>query len=106
MLLTADKGVALDIISKDMYIEKCIALLNEKEVYHDSGDQTKSFYFQMVKQLVDLQKKSIGPKFKDQYIKLHPAGENGPPARFCSLLEIHKANIPFRPKVSVCGTST
>ena len=35
MVLTADKGVALVIIDKDMYSEKCMALLNDEKVYHE-----------------------------------------------------------------------
>ena len=45
-------------------------------------------------------------KFKDQYIKLHPPGNNSPPARFYGLPKIHKLNIPYGPIVSACGTST
>ena len=29
-----DKGVDLVIIDKDMYIEKCMVLLNDEEIYH------------------------------------------------------------------------
>ena len=48
---------------------------------------------------------SIAPKFKDQYIKLYPPGDNSPAARFYSLLKVHKANILFRLIVSACGKS-
>ena len=32
MILTADKGFTLVIMDKDIYIEKCLALLNDAEV--------------------------------------------------------------------------
>ena len=72
MVLAADKGVALIIIDKDTYTEKGMALLNEKDVYHEYTDQTKSIQFKLITQLLD-QKNSIAPKFKDQYIKPHPS---------------------------------
>ena len=55
-VLTAGKGVTLVIIDKDTYIEKCMALLNDEEVYHECRDQTKSIHFKVVKQLLDLEK--------------------------------------------------
>ena len=33
MVLTGDKGVALIIIDKDRFIEKCMSLLNDEEGY-------------------------------------------------------------------------
>ena len=105
MVLTIDKGVTLVITDKTMYIEKYIALLNDEELYCKYRDQIMSIYYEVVKQLLDL-KNSIGPKFNDQYIKLHPPGYTGSPARFCALSKIHKVNITFRPIVSACGTST
>ena len=100
--LTADKLVALVIIDKDMFMEKCMALLHD-EVYHGYRDQTKSTHSKVLKQLLDL---SNGLKFKDQYMKLCPPGDNSPPARTHGLSKIHKTNIPHRPIVSACGTST
>ena len=41
MVLTADKGFALVIIDKDIYIGKCMALLNDELVH---CDQTKSIH--------------------------------------------------------------
>ena len=39
MALTADKGVTLIIIAKDMYTEKCMALLNDETIYHEWSAQ-------------------------------------------------------------------
>ena len=105
MVLTAPEGNALVIIDKNMYTEKCMALRNEDEVYHECRNQTKSIHSKVFKQLLAL-KISIGPSLRDQYINLHLAGNNSPLVRFYSLRIIHKANISFRPIVSACGTST
>ena len=51
MVLTTYKGVALVIIDKNMYIEKCMALLNDEEVYCECRDQTKSIHSKVLKQL-------------------------------------------------------
>ena len=42
MVITADKGAVLVIIDKEMYIEKCMALLNDEKIYHECWDKTKS----------------------------------------------------------------
>ena len=105
MVLTANKGVALVAMDKDMYIEKCIALINDQEVYQECKDQTKSIHAKLLKQLLDL-KKSKGPKFMDQYFKLCPPDDNSHSVRVHGLPKIHKANKPLRPIVSACGTST
>ena len=54
LALTSDKGVALVIIDEDMYIEKCMTLINDEEVYHECRDQTKSIHSEVLKQLLDL----------------------------------------------------
>ena len=105
MVHTAEKGVALVIIDKYMYIEKFNALLNDKEVYHGCKDQTKSTHTKVLKHLLEL-KESIGPKFMDQYIKLYLPGDKISPATFYDLPKFHKANILFIPMASECGTST
>ena len=40
MALTGDKGVILVITDKDMYIVKCMTLLNDEDVYKECIDQT------------------------------------------------------------------
>ena len=54
MVLSTDKGVALIVIDKDMYIEKCMALLSAQEVYQDCKDQTKSIHAKVLKQPLEL----------------------------------------------------
>ena len=81
------------------------ALTQWPRSHQECKDQTKSYDAKVLKQPLD-PKKSHEPKFKDTYIKLFPPGDNSPPTRFYGLPKIHKANIPFRPIVSACGTST
>ena len=38
---------ALVMIDKDLYIEKCMALLSDQEVYHECKDQTNSIHFKV-----------------------------------------------------------
>ena len=40
-LLTADKGVALVVMDKSQYVDKCMALLNDTKVYKPCKDTTK-----------------------------------------------------------------
>ena len=37
-----------------MYIEKCVALLNDEEVYRECRDQAMSIHSKVVRQLLDL----------------------------------------------------
>ena len=41
VVLTADKGVALVVMDKSQYIDKCMALLNDTKVYKPCKDTTK-----------------------------------------------------------------
>ena len=41
MVLTADKGVAMVVMDKSQYIDKCMALLNDTKVYKPCKDTTK-----------------------------------------------------------------
>ena len=46
MVLTAVKGVALIVIDREMFIEKCMTLLNDEEVYHECRNETQVNSFQ------------------------------------------------------------
>ena len=41
VILTADKGVALVVMDKSQYIDKCMAFLNDTKVYKPCKDTTK-----------------------------------------------------------------
>ena len=44
VVLTADKGVALVVMDKSQYIEKCMALLNDTKTYKPCKDTTKKLH--------------------------------------------------------------
>ena len=44
MVLTADKGVALVVMDKSQYIDKCMALLDDTKVYKPCRDTTKKLH--------------------------------------------------------------
>ena len=44
VVLTADKGVALVVMDKSQYIDKCMALLNDTKVYKPCKDTTKKLH--------------------------------------------------------------
>ena len=45
MVLTADKGVALVVMDKNQYIDKCVALLDETKVYKPCKDTNKKLHW-------------------------------------------------------------
>ena len=54
MALTADKAFTLVIMDKDMYIKKCMGLINDEEAYKECRCQTRSIQSKVVKQLLYL----------------------------------------------------
>ena len=108
VVLTADKGVAMVVMDKSSYIDKCMALLQDTNVYQPCRDLTGQIHRQVQATLCKLK----GKHGKDhqwvqlQYKQLLRTGNSSPPARFYGLPKIHKANCPMRPIVSACGTST
>ncbi|MCG8429652.1 MAG: hypothetical protein MJA29_00535, partial [Candidatus Omnitrophica bacterium] len=109
MVLTADKGVAMVVMDKSQYIEKCLALLNDPKVYAESRDLTRTIHNKVIATLRLINRKDEDRLYewkKDWYHRLLPSGSTSPPARFYGLPKIHKANCPMRPIVSACGTST
>ena len=110
VVLTADKGVALVVMGKSQYIDKCMALLNDTKVYKPCKDTTKNSTetsrnpFKGLTENTELQDYMIGAKL--YYNKLLPTGNSSPAPRFYGLPKIHKANCPMCPIVSACGTAT
>ena len=108
VVLTADKGVAMVVMDNSSYIDKCMALLQDTNVYQPCRDLTGQTHRQVQATLHKLK----GKHGKDhqwvqlQYNQLLPTGNSSPPARFYGLPKIHKANCPMCPIVSACGTST
>ena len=52
--ITADKGVPLVVMDKDMYTEKYMTLLSEQNVYQVCKDLTKSISNKVIRKLSDL----------------------------------------------------
>ena len=108
VVLTANKGVAMVIMDKSSYVDKCMALLQDTNVYQPCRDLTGQIHRQVQATLHKLK----GKHRKDQqwvqlqYKQLLPTGNSSPPARFYGLPKIHKANCPMCPIVTVCRTST
>ena len=96
------------VMDKSSYDDKCMALLQDTNVYQPCRDLTGQIHRQDQATLHKLK----GKHGKDhrwvqlQYKQLLPTGNSSPPARFYGLPKIHKANCPMHPIVSACGTST
>ena len=110
VVLTVDKGVALVVMDKSQYIEKCMALLNDARVYKPCKDTTKKLHRDIQESLQKLNREHGTSRLYDwsklYYNKLLPTGNSSPAPRFYGLPKIHKTNCPMCPIVSACGTAT
>ena len=110
VVLTADKGVALVVMDKNQYIDKCMALLNDTKVYKPCKATTKKLHRDIQESLQKLNREHGTSRLynwsKLYYNKLLPTGNSSPAPRFYGLPKIHKANCPMHPIVSACGTAT
>ena len=108
VVLTADKGVAMVVMDKSSYIDKCIALLQDTNVYQPCRDLTGQIHRQVQATLCKLKGKhgEDHQRVQLQYKQLLPTGNSSPPARFYGLPKIHMVNCPMHPIISACGTST
>ena len=106
VVLTVDKGVALVVMDKSQYIDKCMALLNDTKVYKPCKDTTKKLHRDIQESLRKLNREHGTSRLYDWsklYNKLLPTGNSSPAPRFYGLPKIHKANCPMCPIVSACG---
>ena len=108
VVLTADKGIAMVVMDKSSYFDKCMALLQDTNVCQPCRVLTGQIHRQVQATLHKLKGKHRKEHqwVKLQYSQLLPTGNSSPPARFSGLPKIHKANCPMHPIVSACGTST
>ena len=95
MVFTADKDVALVVMDKDTYIEKCMTLLSDHRVYQEYRDHTNTIYNRVIKQLTDL--KTVVAKSSKACAQNYTSWRHH---------KFHKPYIPLRPIISACGTST
>ena len=110
MVLTADKGVAMVVMDKSQYIEKCMALLNDTKVYKPCKDTTKKLHRDIQESLRKLNREHGSSRQYDwskiHYNQLLPTGNSSPAPRFYGLPKIHKANCPMHLIISACGMAT
>ena len=110
MVLTVDKGVALVVMDKSQYVDKCVALLNDTKVYKPCKDTTKKLHRDIQESLQRLNREHGTPRLYDwsklYYNKLLPTSNSSPAPRFYGLPKIHKVNCPMHPIVSAWGTPT
>ena len=110
VVLTADKGVALVVMDKNQYIEKCMDLLNDTKTYKPCKDTTKKLHRDIQESLRKLNREHGSSRLHDwsklHYNRLLPTGNSSPAPRFYGLPKIHKTNCPMHPIVSACGTAT
>ena len=70
VVLTADKGVALVVMDKNQYIEKCMALLNDTKTYKPCKDTTKKLHRDIQESLRKLNREHGSSRLYD-WSKLH-----------------------------------
>ena len=96
VVLTADKGVAIVVMDKSSYVNKCMTLLQDTNVYQPCRDLTSQIHRQVQAVLHKLKGKHGKEHqwMQLQYNQLLPTGNSSLPARFYGLLKIHKVNCP------------
>ena len=101
VVLTADKGVALVVMDKSQYIEKCMALLNDTKVYKPCKDTTKKLHRDIQESLQKLNREHRTSRLYDwsklYYNKLLPTGNSSPAPRFYGLPKYTKLTAPCAP---------
>ena len=110
VVLTADKGVALVVMDRSQYIDKCVALLDDTNIYKPCRDTTKKLHRDVEEALQQLNRDHGTSRLydwsKQYYNKLLPTGNSLPAPRFYGPPKIHKANCPMQLIVSACGNVT
>ena len=102
IVLTADKGVAMDIMGRQDYINKANHLLNQNTYRSITKDPTNS----IKNKLINILKRAKNQTGLDSntYKSMYPTG-CGPP-KFYGLPKIHKLDNSPRPIVSSCWSVT
>ena len=99
VVLTADKGVAMVVMDKSQYIEKCMALLNDTKVYKPCMDTTKKLHRDIQESLRKLNREHGSSRLHD-WSKIHynwllPTGETLPlHLGFMVYLKYTKLTVP------------
>ena len=103
MVLAADKGVAMVVMSRHDYIKKARALLDDTNTYKPiTSDPTMKLKNKLVNILKMI--KGEGNIDESTYRRVYPTGASAP--KFYGLPKIHKEDAPLRPIVSSIGSVT
>ena len=100
----ADKGSAVVVMDREVYIHEAMGQLTDSEVYTLlDGDPTRDMVKKINAKIRESWKKgNIDDKTKDSLM----VSEDVKPGRFYLLPKIHKQGCPGRPVISGCGTPT
>ena len=63
MVLTADQGVALVVMDKSQYVDKCMPLLDDTKVYKPCKDTTKKLHRDIQETLQQLNRDYVPPDY-------------------------------------------
>ena len=104
-ILHADKGNATVVMNTIDYDKKAHDLLDNKESYAVlSKDPTRTTERNLLTLLRNLRReKKIDEAF---YNSVRPSEGSSKPALFYGRVKIHKRDVPLRPVIATCGTST
>lgn len=103
VILPADKGRAVCILTQDQYKEKVETLLGDRETYDEmERDPTPKFTRETRGILKAIERK--GNLDRRTYLALYPSDPL--PPLFYGLPKVHKSHIPLRPIVSSIGSVT
>ena len=101
VVLTVDKRVALVVMDKTQYVDRCMALLNDTKVCKPCKDTTKKLQRDVQESLQRLNREHGTSRLYDcsklYYNKLLPMGNLSPAPRFYGLPKYTKLTAPCTP---------
>ena len=102
MILTADKGVSIVVLDREVYKKKADELLSQSSYKKISTDPTNRYKSRLITLLKKI--KTEGGMDEATYRRLYPTGAS--PPKFYGLPKVHKSGMPLRPIVSSIGSVT
>ena len=108
-IMKSDKGRAVVILDKTLYLSKCLSMINTDKFEKLKDDPTKRIEGIVQRTLLTLKNQD---KFTEaEYKKIYPSGSN--PGSFYGTAKVHKLEVEdgvdkltFRPIISNVGTAT
>ena len=102
IILTADKGVSMVVMDRDVYNKKPEELLHQPAYRPIPNDPTNKYKTKLISLLKSI--KTEGGIGESTYKRLYPTGAGSP--KFYGLPKVHKEGTPLRPIVSSIGAVT